>query len=87
MPIAINVHAESARPDSGTADQAADLHELLTVAEVAALLRVSERWVYEHTRTRGGPRAHRLPHVKVGKYLRFEEGAVRAYLRAGSKLA
>ena len=87
MSLANNVRAESTRPGSDTDDQAADLHELLTVAEVAALLRVSERWVYEHTRLRGGPRAHRLPHVKVGRYLRFEEGAVRAYLRAQSKLA
>ena len=28
------------------------LHELLTVEDVAALLKVSRSWVYEHTRSR-----------------------------------
>src|SRR2546428_6255902 len=57
-----------------------DLHELLTVEEVAALLKVSPSWVYEHTRSRGTPRAERLPHIKIGKYVRFEAGAIRAFL-------
>ena len=42
------------------------LDELLTVDEVAALLKVSRSWVYEHTRKRGTPRSGRLTHVKVG---------------------
>jgi excisionase family DNA binding protein len=57
-----------------------DLHELLTVNEVAALLKVSRSWVYEHTRARGLPRSERLPHIKIGKYVRFEARAVRAFL-------
>lgn len=57
-----------------------DLHELLTVEDVAALLKVSKSWVYEHTRSRGIPRAERLPHVKVGKYVRFEARALRAFI-------
>ena len=57
-----------------------DLHELLTVEEVAALLKVSPSWVYERTRSRGTPRSERLPHIKIGKYVRFEEGAIRAFL-------
>lgn len=58
----------------------ADLHELLTVDEVAAVLKVSRSWVYEHTRSRGIPRSERLPHIKVGKYVRFDARAVRAFL-------
>jgi excisionase family DNA binding protein len=58
----------------------ADLHELLTVGEVAALLKVSRSWVYEHTRARGMPRSERLPHIKIGKYVRFEPRAVRAFI-------
>lgn len=58
----------------------ADLHELLTVDEVAAILKVSRSWVYEHTRSRGIPRSERLPHIKVGKYVRFDARAVRAFL-------
>jgi Helix-turn-helix domain len=38
-----------------------DLHELLTVEDVAALLKVSKSWVYEHTRSRSLPRSERLP--------------------------
>lgn len=59
---------------------AGDLHELLTVSEVAARLKVSRSWVYEHTRSRGMPRSERLPHIKIGKYVRFDPRAVRAFL-------
>ena len=62
-------------------NSAADLHELLTVDEIATLLKVSRSWVYEHTRSRGLPRSERLPHIKVGKYVRFDPCAVRAFLQ------
>ena len=58
----------------------ADLHELLTVDDVAALLKVSKSWVYEHTRSRLTPRSERLPFIKVGKYVRFEARALRAFI-------
>jgi excisionase family DNA binding protein len=61
-------------------DRDDDLHELLTVDEVAALLKVSKSWVYEHTRSRNIPRSERLPYVKVGKYVRFESRALRAFI-------
>ena len=54
------------------------LDALLTVEEVAALLKVPKSWIYGKTRQRG---LDRLPHVKLGKYLRFEEQAVRAFLQ------
>jgi excisionase family DNA binding protein len=56
------------------------LDELLTVDEVAAFLKVPRSWVYEHTRSRGTTRSERLPHVKLGKYLRFDAQAIRAFL-------
>ena len=59
-----------------------DLHELLTVDDVADLLRVSKSWVYEHIRSRHVPRTERLPYIKVGKYVRFEVRAVRAFLNS-----
>jgi len=40
-------------------------------------LNVPVSWVYERTRRRG---AARLPHLKLGKYLRFEEHAIREFL-------
>ena len=63
----------------------ADLHELLTVDEIAALLKVSKSWVYEHTRGRGTPRSDRLPYIKLGKYVRFDTQAVRAFLNRRDK--
>jgi excisionase family DNA binding protein len=59
---------------------ATQLFELLTVADVAALLKVSKSWVYEHTRSRGTPRSGRIPHIKLGKYVRFDPQLVRAFL-------
>jgi excisionase family DNA binding protein len=56
------------------------LLELLTVDDVATLLKVSRSWVYEHTRTRGAPRSERIPHVKIGKYVRFDPRQVRAFI-------
>jgi len=50
---------------------------LLTVYDVAEFLRVPPSWVYERTRRRG---KDRLPHIKVGKYLRFRPGDVETYL-------
>ncbi len=50
---------------------------LLTVHEVAELLKVPASWVYERTRQRGMPR---LPHLKVGKYLRFRTSEVEKFL-------
>lgn len=50
---------------------------LLTVHEVAALLRVPTSWVYERTRRRGN---ERLPHIKIGKYLRFRTAEIQRYL-------
>ena len=61
------------------------LYELLTVDEVAAILRVSKSWVYEHTRSRGTPRSDQLPHVKIGKYVRFDPRVVREFLDRRSK--
>ena len=68
-----------APPDGG------DLHELLTVEDVAALLKVSRSWVYEHTRSRGTTRAERLPYLKIGKYKRFDPRSVREFLLRRSK--
>jgi len=51
--------------------------ELLTVGEIARLLRVPDSWIYERTRRRG---VARMPHFKLGKYLRFSEQEVWAWL-------
>jgi len=63
-----------------TAPASCELHELLTVEEVAALLKVNKHWVYEHTRARTAAATDRLPHIKIGKYVRFDPNAVRIFL-------
>ena len=72
---------ETSRP-ALAATPVPELHELLTVEEVAALLKVSKSWVYEHTRSRAVAPAERLPHVRIGKYVRFDERDLRAYMNA-----
>lgn len=62
---------------NGSTIRDSTMERLLTVGEVADLLQVGPSWIYERTRRRG---ADRLPHIKLGKYLRFEEDAIRAFL-------
>jgi len=50
---------------------------LLTPREVAEMLRVPISWVYERTRRHG---TARLPHIKIGKYLRFRKEDVLGWL-------
>jgi excisionase family DNA binding protein len=58
---------------------------LLTVEEVAALLKVPPSWVYDRTRLRT---KERIPGFRLGKYWRFREADVLAWLdrqRAGGR--
>jgi len=48
--------------------------ELLTAGEVATLLRVTKAWVYTQTR------AHKIPHVSLGRYVRYRRSAVLAWI-------
>jgi excisionase family DNA binding protein len=50
---------------------------LLTVAEVAELLRVPVSWVYGRMRRRS---TERLPAYKLGKYWRFREAEILAWV-------
>lgn len=51
--------------------------EVLTVKDVAGILKVPASWVYEHTRPGC---SDPIPSFKVGKYLRFLPDQIRAYL-------
>jgi len=63
----------------GTPQESREAETLLTVQEVAALLKVPVSWVYEHTRQGcDGP----LPAIKVGKYLRFFRKDILDHLEA-----
>jgi excisionase family DNA binding protein len=52
---------------------------LLTIHEVAELLQVPVSWVYQHTRRRC---TDRIPAFRLGKYWRFTERDVIAWLAA-----
>jgi excisionase family DNA binding protein len=58
------------------------MFELKTVKEVAEMLNVPVSWVYEQTRKEG---KRQLPHMKLGKYLRFDESAVKDWIGALAK--
>ena len=73
----ITIRPESSVPK--TSDE--ELHELMTADEVAALLKVTRSWVYEHTRTRAQPGRIRLPFLKIGKYVRFSPRAIAELLQ------
>ena len=55
------------------------VEDLLTIDELAVRLKVAKSWIYTHTR---GRTKCRLPYIKLGKYLRFEEEAVRRWLES-----
>ena len=67
--------AEDGGPNPSPSDQAPLGAAFLTVAEVAALMRVSKMTVYRLVH--GGD----LPAVRVGRSFRVPEEAVRRYLR------
>jgi excisionase family DNA binding protein len=56
--------------------QRAGADPLLTAAEVAALLQVTKAWVYAETR------AKRIPHVPLGRYVRYRRSAVVQWIAA-----
>jgi excisionase family DNA binding protein len=52
---------------------------LLDVNEAAALLNVPVSWIYQHVRART---EDKLPHLKLGKYLRFSALALTQWLES-----
>ena len=51
-------------------DELGDSRSLLSIEDVAELLKVPVSWVYERTRRRS---MDRLPGFRLGKYWRFRE--------------
>lgn len=54
---------------------------LLLAGEVAELLQVTPAWVYSETR------ANRIPHVRLGRYVRYRRSAIDAWLSASERVA
>jgi excisionase family DNA binding protein len=53
----------------------ADRDQLLTADDVAELMRVTRAWVYAETRR------DRLPHLRLGRYVRYRRAAIEAWMR------
>src|SRR5256886_12609376 len=69
--------SHQAAPQGGVAQRKRRLRASmawLTVQEAADLLRVPVSWLYERTRTNS------VPHVKLGKYLRFDRDELVAWI-------
>jgi excisionase family DNA binding protein len=56
--------------------------ELLRVEDLAKVLKVPASWVYSQTRQTG---PGTMPRIRCGKYVRFIESEVLAWLRERSK--
>lgn len=73
--------------DSETSAEGSILNDdLATVSQIAGFLQVPDSWVYERTRRRG---IERIPHFKLGKYLRFSRSEVSVWVQRqrGNSLA
>lgn len=60
-----------------------DPEQILTLSEIAERLKVSERWIYEKSRTRC---RNPLPVIRIGRYLRFYWCDVSDWLRSQSNV-
>jgi excisionase family DNA binding protein len=56
--------------------------DMLTISEMSDRLKVKKSWLYRQTK-RHGPGS--IPRLKVGKYLRFNEAEVMAWLMENQK--
>jgi len=56
-------------------DPRTDRDQLLTADDVADLMRVTRAWVYAETRRNA------LPHLRLGRYLRYRRSAIEAWMR------
>jgi excisionase family DNA binding protein len=65
------IEETSVVPEAGQAET----DDLLTLDEVAAFLKLPKSWIYERTRRK------LIPHVKLGKYLRFSRAALSKWVQ------
>ena len=63
--------------------QGGKMENWLTIEELAEKLRVKKSWIYRRT-MESGPAA--IPRIKVGKFLRFDPGAVEQWLLKRSRV-
>jgi excisionase family DNA binding protein len=70
----LDLDGELAR--QGRSERRSSSDGVLVASEVAAMLRVTTAWVYAETP------ANRLPHVRLGRYVRYREAAILQWLES-----
>jgi len=73
-----NVQFDNGAINAATGEEENSDHQFLTVHEVAKLLQVPVSWVYGHLRERS---SQPLPGYRVGKYWRFREQEIIAWVQ------
>src|SRR5262250_2324909 len=68
---------ETVRSTEQSRSRGDTMNRLLRVEEVASLLSVPRKWVYRRV---GLKTPYAIPHLKIGKYLRFREADVQHYI-------
>ncbi len=59
-----------------------EIIDLLTADQLARKLNITVSWIYSHARKKGD---NSIPHLKIGKYIRFSESDVRLWLHGKQK--
>jgi excisionase family DNA binding protein len=59
-----------------------EIIDLLTADQLARKLNITVSWIYSHARNKGD---NSIPHLKIGKYIRFSESDVRLWLHSKQK--
>lgn len=75
--MASALHIDRKQTPTGQPQQYAGHAGLLTIDGVAEMLSVPVSWVYERTRRRS---ADRIPGFRLGKYWRFREADILAWI-------
>ena len=83
-PSCLNVSSHAVPQGAATGREEMDESRLLTVHEVAELLRVPVSWVYGRTRKRS---RERLPGYRLGKYWRFSQSDLLAWIERQRSIA
>ena len=66
---------------TGISGGATARERLLTVSELSEILQVPVSWVYDHVR----PSCQNpLPHIKIGKYVRFRHCDILTYIETAA---
>jgi predicted DNA-binding transcriptional regulator AlpA len=74
--------ADAVTVTEGTSVHGTSVERFLTVGEATALLRLSQSWLAKARMRGDGP-----PYVKIGRAIRYSEGALLQWLKSNTRLS